>query len=94
MLRFLLTVVLPLFLPLVVYTAYLVLAQRKARLAGEGRLPRWQTAPWGAITMSGLVLMLISLGYLRFSSGVAPGVKVTPPHLEDGKVVPSRPIEP
>ncbi len=92
MLRFLLTVVLPLLLPLFVYAGYLVLAQRKARLAGEGRLPRWQTAPWGVITLSGLVLMLISLGYWRFTSGVVPGVKVEPPHLEDGKVVPSRPV--
>lgn len=94
MMRFLLTVVLPLLAPLIVYTGYLVLAQRKARLAGAGQLPRWQAAPWGVITMSGLVLMLISLGYWRFSSGVAPGVKLERPHLEDGEVVPSRPVEP
>jgi len=94
MMRFLLTVILPLLSPLIVYAAYLVLAQRKVRLAGEGRLPRWQTAPWGVITMSGLVLMLISLGYWRISRGVAPGVELEPPHLEDGMVVPSRPVEP
>ena len=93
MLRFLLTVLLPLLLPLMVYTAYMVLAQRKARLAGAGQLPRWQSAPWGLITISGLVLMLLSLGYWRFTSGVEPGVKVEPPRLEDGKVVPSRPVE-
>jgi len=93
MMRFLLTVLLPLLVPLMIYAAYLVLAQRKARLAGEGRLPRWQTAPWGVITVSALVLMLISLGYWRFTSGVAPGVKLEPPRLKDGRIVPSHPIE-
>jgi hypothetical protein len=91
--RVLLFLVLSITLPLLAYSAYLALARRKAHLAGEGRLPRWQQAPWGAILMSSLVLMMGFLVYWRFTSGVAPGVKLEPPRLEDGKVVPSRPVE-
>ena len=93
MIRKLLTVVLPLVLPFLVYWVYLALARRKARLAGEGRLPGWQDAPWTWIIASGGMLMIAALVTVRLTSGVEPGVKLEPPRLIEGEVEPSRPIE-
>jgi len=92
MLRKLLTIVLPLVLPLLVYAIYLALARRKARLAGEGRLPRWQEAPWAAILIASILLMITSLAVWRMNLGVDPGVKLVPPSVVDGEVVPSHPV--
>ena len=93
MTRKLLTVILPLVLPFLIYWVYLALARRKARLAGEGRLPGWQDAPWTWIIGSGALLMATALVWLRLQSGVEPGVKLEPPRLIEGEVEPSRPIE-
>lgn len=92
MVRALLTVILPVIVPVLVYGVYMMLARRNARLASEGRLPRWQTAPWGLILTASVLLMMASLAYWGMSSGVAPGVKVKPPSLQDGEVVPSHPV--
>ncbi len=92
MLRKLLTIVLPLVLPLLVYAIYLALARRKARLAGEGSLPRWQEAPWAAIFIASILLMIASLAVWRMNLGVDPGVKLVPPRVVDGEVVPSHPV--
>ena len=92
MIRKLLTVVLPLILPFLIYGIYLVLAQRKARLAGEGKLPRWQDAPWTWIILSGAVLLAATLVALRIYSGGEPGTKVEPPRFEY-ETKPSLPVE-
>ena len=93
MIRKLLTIVLPLVLPFLIYWIYLLLARRKARLAGEGRLPGWQDAPWVWIITSGAVLMAAALVAVRVTSGVEPGVIMEPPRLIEGEVEPGRPIE-
>jgi hypothetical protein len=90
MLKKILTVVLPLLLPFLIYAAYVVLARRKALLAGEGRLPRWQEAPWALIVASGVGLMVAVLIGMRLLSGAEPGATITPPRLIDGEVVPSQ----
>ncbi len=92
--RKLLMVVLPLLLPFLVYAVYLALARRKARLAGEGRLPRWQEAPWTAMILGGVVLMTASLAVFALTSGVPPGTKMEPPRYIDGEIRPSRPVDP
>ncbi len=92
MLRKLLTIVLPLVLPFLVYAIYLALARRKARLAGEGNLPRWQEAPWALIFIAGTALMIAALVFWRMNIGVEPGVQLEPPRLIDGEVVPSHPV--
>jgi uncharacterized BrkB/YihY/UPF0761 family membrane protein len=82
MIRKFLTIVLPLLLPFLIYGLYLVLAQRKARLAGAGKLPRWQDAPWTWILIAGAVLLAVTLIAFRLTEGVAPGTKVEPPRFE------------
>lgn len=82
MLRVLLEFLLPLLLPFLVYLAYVALA----RAAARGWL---QDAPWPQLAGAGLVLAAISLVTWSLMSGAPPEQVYVPPHLEDGRVVPS-----
>ncbi len=61
MMRKILTIVLPLALPVVIYWIYLALARRRVRRTGEGKPPDWQDAPWTVILAASVVLMSASL---------------------------------
>ena len=93
MLRKLLTIALPLALPVLAFALYQTLARRRARLAGEGVPPRWANAPWILILTAGALLMAASLATYSSLTGHDPGTKLAPPRVVDGEVVPSHPIE-
>jgi hypothetical protein len=93
MLKKILTVVLPLALPILVYAVYQGLARRRARLAGEGVPPRWANAPWTLILTVGVVLMAASLVTYSATTSHDPGTLLSPPRVVDGEVVPSQPID-
>jgi hypothetical protein len=93
MIRGALLVLLPLALPFLAYGVYLALARRKARLAGEGKLPAWQNAPWHLIVILGVLLMLVGLMYYRETTGVPPGVKIEKSRVIDGEMKPAQRIE-
>ncbi|MEE9210649.1 MAG: hypothetical protein V3U23_09370 [Kiloniellales bacterium] len=93
MLRILLTVVLPIALPLLLYAGYVSMMRKRAQAAGEAHLPRWTEGPWAWFALGGLALVLAVLVLVRLSSGVAPGTKLEAPRMIDGEVVPSRVIE-
>lgn len=93
MLRILLTIVLPIAIPLVAYFAYAAYARRRALLAGEDNLPHWREGPWFWVLLGGTGLMIATLVALGLTSGVPPGAKLEPPRLIDGKVVPSHVVE-
>jgi len=85
MLRILLEYLLPLLLPFLIYLAYVALAR--------GTAPGWvQDAPWPQLAGAGLVLAAISLVTWSLLSGAPPEEVYVPPHLEDGRVVPSTTI--
>ena len=77
-----LAILIPILLPFVIYWIYLLLARRRARLAGEGRLPGWEQAPWTWIITASAVLLAASLITYRVTSGVEPGAIVEPPRIE------------
>ena len=93
MLRKLLTVVLPIALPFLVYWVYVLLARRRARALAEGEPPGWQDAPWTWIIASSVVLLAATLITTRLMSGAEPGAKIEPPRLSDGTVAPARVAE-
>ncbi len=93
MMRKILTIVLPLALPVVIYWIYLALARRRARRSGEGKPPDWQDAPWTAILAASVVLMSASLIAFGLSEGHDAGTRLAPPRLVDGEIVPGQPIE-
>lgn len=90
MLRKILTVVLPLAAPFIVWWLYMVLARWRARRAQEPDPPGWTQAPWTAILLTAVVLLATSLLWFHSGSGGAAWTEYTAPSFEDGQIVPSR----
>jgi uncharacterized membrane protein len=92
MLKKLLTVVLPIALPFLVYFFYVTLARMRG--TQQGGKPDYTDAPWHWLALGGLVLMLAALGSWRILSDPAPpGAKIIPDRYIDGEVRPSEVIE-
>ncbi|MEX0758152.1 MAG: hypothetical protein WD100_01105 [Tistlia sp.] len=67
MLRKLLTVVLPIALPFLVWAAYVWAARWKANRKATGApLPSWANPPWGWLILAGALLVAASLIAARF----------------------------
>mgnify|MGYP006428042471 CR=1 FL=1 len=86
MLKKLLTVVLPIALPFLVYAVYVVLARaRGTQDAGTGQ------PPWSWLVLAGVGLMAATLlGYWYFADQPPPGVRYIPDRYIDGELVPGR----
>ncbi len=93
MLRILLTVILPMALPLVLYVGYVSMLRKRAEAAGEDFRPGWNEGPWAWFALAGVLLVLAALVTVRLSTGVPPGTKLEAPRMIDGEVVPSRVAE-
>jgi len=92
--RVLLTVILPLVLPIALYVGYMSMLRRRAEAAGTTvPVPRWQEGPWPWLILAGVGLLAAGFIAFRLSTGLPPGTKLESPRLIDGQVVPSRPIE-
>jgi hypothetical protein len=91
MLRVLLTVLLPLVAPFLIYLGWVWLVRRKAT-AGVLTLD-WRETPWPWLLALGLCAGLAGLAYLYVSTGHPAGTKLAPPSVVDGVVVPSHPVE-
>ena len=82
MLRKLLFTVLPLLAPFVLYGIYWWVARRQTKMG-------LSDVPWTILFASGLVLMIIGLASLRFTTGYDTELEYQPARLEDGKLVPA-----
>lgn len=95
MIRHILTILLPLVAPTVLYFIWINIRQRRKehREAGEP-VPAWQTWPWPILAGIGSVLAIISL-LLTGLIGVddSKEKKYIAPHMEDGELVPGQFIE-
>lgn len=90
MTRILLTVVLPLLLPTLLYLLWLLAAQR-ASLAAPAQ---WRALPWPWLVGIGLVLVAAMLYFIGTRvGGEAQGVYV-PPRYIDGRIVPGHVVPP
>lgn len=91
MLKKLLTVVLPIALPFIVYLGYVMLAKWRARThGGDPEIP-W---PWAALTLAGVVLMVATLMGVRFlGEQGGPGTRVQPERYIDGQIRDSEIVE-
>ncbi len=86
MLKKILTIVLPIALPFLLYFAYVALAKRGA--GASGRVPSLSDSPWPWLGMSGVALMaavLISYRFV-FSETGGPGATVVPERYIDGQI--------
>lgn len=89
MIRKILTIVVPLLAPTIVYVMYLYFIAKNRAAEQEGRrLPEWRRWPWQILIPCGAVLTAISVALLGLpGDAVVPGTYV-PPHMENGKIVP------
>ena len=81
MTRVLLTIVLPLLLPAILYGAWLWVAR--------GRSAQ-QPLPWVWAAAGGIVLMIASLALFGFEGREVPGVQYVPPRATGSEVVPGQ----
>ena len=89
MLRELLTLVVPLLLPTLLYLLWL----RAARWSEVGGAVAWQKLPWVWLAVTGVALTALVLFVVTVGFGTAtPGIYV-PPRVENGWIVPGH-IEP
>lgn len=91
MLKKLLTIVLPLALPFIVYFGYVLLARWHARkTGGEADVPR----PWIWLTLAGVALMVTVLVGVRLFGEQGPaGSRIQPERYIDGEIRDSEIIE-
>jgi hypothetical protein len=84
MLREILTLVVPLVLPTVLYLVWL----RAVRWSEEGGALAWRKLPWVWLAAIGVMLTAIVLFVVTVGFGTAaPGIYV-PPRFENGRIVP------
>jgi len=82
--REILTLVVPLLLPTVLYLVWL----RAMRWSEAGGAVSWHKLPWVWLVVTGVALTALVLFVVTVGFGAAvPGVYV-PPHLENGRIVP------
>lgn len=91
MLKKILTVVLPMVLPFIVYFLYVTLARWRA--AATGKTPGTSDAPWPWLAATGVVLVAAALiGWRLVSDPAEPGQQIIPDRYIDGELVPSEVI--
>ena len=87
--KLLLTKILPLALPIIVYLTWLAYARKRAHKAGTP-LNQLSDAPWLLIASSGIIVLIVGMLALGLLTGEEAGGVYIPPHLENGEVVKSR----
>lgn len=97
--RIVLTILLPLLLPLVIYGVWITWARHRLRRKGEN-LPvlNFAEIPWLWLLIAGAVLVGLAIAVTFFDEGAAPNAVYVPPQLKDGKIAPghfeSQPSQP
>ena len=79
--RLVLTILLPLLLPSVIYFVYISVAR-------SGSVAIAETAPWFWLIAAGLALAIIALVLLAALGGAAPGSVYHPPREVNGRIEP------
>ena len=89
MLRVVVSVVVPLVLPTILFFVYAWYVAQRARAAGVEE-PKELDVPWSWLGFAGILLAAVSLGVNFMGAGDEPGGVYVPPHMEDGRIVPGR----
>ena len=87
--KLLLTKILPLLVPIAIYVVWLIHARKKAKTLGQSK-PRMREAPWLAMALTGVIILIISLIALGLFTGEKPGGIYIPPHMENGEIIPGQ----
>ncbi len=93
MLRVLLTVILPIALPLLIYLAYLKMTRRGGQAGGADGQARTREETWLWIGLAGAALLLAGAVTLRLATSFPRDAELVSPRLIDGQVVPGHVVE-
>ncbi len=85
MTRILITYVVPLVLPTLVWYLW-----HRLRPGQPGEEKGWQAAPWPQLSIAGLILLAATLSAYALLVGGVPGEVYQPARLIDGEIVPGR----
>ena len=85
--RQVLSIVVPLVTPAALYVLYLLVAERRARAAGQPAR-WWREMPWTWLGIAGGILVAITFTAYALFGGAEPGSVYKPPRLIDGKIEP------
>jgi len=66
---------------------FMLPAQRRAKVQGEE--VSWGKTPWLLLVGGGVALLCLTLGMLALHDGEPPWSLYTPPHMENGHIMPS-----
>ena len=86
--RFFVTYILPLALPTLLYLLWVLPAMRRAKKEGRD-YPVWEETPWLLLFAAGVILLFLILFLFSTNDGGPPWAEYTPPHMEDGVLVPA-----
>ncbi len=89
MLRTILTILLPIALPFLIFWFYLWTQKVRARREGLGESPGWAGAPWGRLIIASAVLLVASLLVVRFYVEEQPQVRGEPQQQGDPAAPPA-----
>jgi uncharacterized protein DUF6111 len=81
-----LEILIPLFLPTLIYFLYLAIARRQARATGASPAAGFKDMPWTWLVGAGVALLAVTLAATAFFGGAPPGSHYQPPRLEDGQI--------
>lgn len=91
MLRILLTIIVPLALPTILYLLYTRVERRRLQAAGAGEVPPWWAeVPWVRLLAVGIGCMAVVLVSIAMTSGTPVGGRYEPARYEDGQLIPGR----
>jgi hypothetical protein len=85
MIRVVLTIVLPLLLPTLLFAGYVLVMRWRTP---EGRTPESRPFPWTLLILSGVGLAALAAIATAVSSGAPPNSTYVPAHMENGRLVP------
>ena len=94
MLRVLFLFVVPLAAPVVGYILWRTFAPRRAGGSEAIQAGQWERLPWPWLSVVGVALLMITLGWLALIEGGAPDARYQPPRMIDGRIEPGRMIPP
>ncbi len=91
MIRKLITIVLPLLTPAVLYMAWTWVRRRRPADGEEGVDPfSWREMPWAWLGVAGAALVAANLIVSALFLQEEPGSRYEPPRFEEGKRIPGR----
>ncbi|RED48021.1 DUF6111 family protein [Aestuariispira insulae] len=89
MIKLILTILLPLIAPTVLYFFWMKLRRHKAKAMATGEpLPEWEKLPWPWLIGGGCILTVVSLLIIGIPSTHDRDSIYVPPRMEDGVLVP------